>query len=88
MGNVEERSSEFIELACLRLAHMQYGCGDLLAVRIGSREAVEGEPNWQVLGFTPQLRSSVADGALRAIDVLRKVYALKRRQAGRPHDQR
>jgi hypothetical protein len=75
---VEERSSEFIELACLRLARTQHDCGDLLAVRIGPLKPIEGGPNWEVLGFTPHLPRVAMEGAMKAIDVLRAIYALEK----------
>ena len=73
-----ERNSEFIELACLRLARTQHGCGDLLAVRICPLKPTENKPNWEVLGFAPGLSPHAKEGAMKAIDVLREIYTLER----------
>jgi hypothetical protein len=75
---MEARSSEFIESACLKLARMQPGCGDLLVVRIGPIERTESGLNWEVLGFASNLSPLAMDGAMKAIDVLRGIYALER----------
>ena len=75
---MEARSREFIELVCLKLAHMQPGCGDLLVVRIGPVERTESGPNWEVSRFVPDLDPLARDGAMRALDVLREIYALER----------
>jgi hypothetical protein len=75
---VQERNSEFIELACLRLARTQHGCGNLLAVRIGPIKPTENKPNWEVMGFTPDLSPLAKEGAMKAIDVLREIYKLER----------
>ena len=75
---MEERTSEFIELACLRLARMQAGCAELLAVRVRRLEPTGPGPNWEVLGFTPGLSPSAKESAMKAINVLREIYMLEK----------
>ena len=75
---MEKRSTEFIELVCLSLARIQPGCGDLLVVRIGPLKPTEGGPNWEVLRFAPDLSPLAQEGAMKAIDVLRGIYALEK----------
>jgi hypothetical protein len=84
---VEERNSEFIELTCLRLARTQHGCDDLLAVRIGPREPIEGGPNLQVLEFTPRLPRVSAERALKPIDVPGATRSHNDAPVDLPHDE-
>jgi len=64
-----EKTKDFLEDECLKVARRQLGCKDLKAVRIGSLRPRGSGPNWEVLGFTPDLPPE-------AIDRLRGTYAL------------
>ena len=71
-----EKSPEFIEAECLRVARLQPGCRELKTVRIGRTRPQGTGPNWEVLGFTPDLPPIAKDFAVKAIHTLRQVYAL------------
>jgi hypothetical protein len=67
-----EKSRDFLEAECLDVARRQLGCKELQAVRIG--------PNWEVLGFTPELPPRAHEAAMTAIAPLRGTYALAKRK--------
>ena len=71
-----EESRSFIEGECLRVARLQPGCEHLKAVAIARLGSSDGEPNWEVLGFDPELSSAVRTQAIDAIDSIRSQYAL------------
>jgi hypothetical protein len=71
-----EKNREFIEAECLKVARVQQGCSDLGAVRIGRTRPSGSGPNWEVLGFSPELPPLAQSYALDAIDRLRQRYAL------------
>ena len=73
-----EKSWDFLERESLRVARGQLGCGHLKAVRIGPLKPLGTGPNWEVLGFTPDLPEGAKNNAMNAIDVLRGTWALKR----------
>jgi hypothetical protein len=71
-----EKTRDFIESECLKVARTQLGCHDLQAVRIGRTKPRGSGPNWEVLGFTPTLPKIAQDLAITAIAQLRQRYAL------------
>jgi hypothetical protein len=71
-----EKTKDFLEAECLKVARRQLGCRDLKAVRIVSLRPRGSGPNWEVLGFTPDLPPRAKEGAMEAIDGLRGTYAL------------
>ena len=73
-----EKSSDFLEDACLEVARRQPGCSELKAVRIGPLKPRGSGPNWEVLGFTPDLPPIAKQEAMQAIDKLRGIYAPKK----------
>jgi len=46
---------DFLEQEALRRARNQLGCCHLKAVKIGPLKPMGSGPNWEVLGFTPDL---------------------------------
>jgi hypothetical protein len=83
-GLMPERDQNFIEAECLEMARGALGCSDLRAVRIGPSEPGDGGPNWEVLGFTPDLPLIARSEALNAIAELRQTYALSWVQPPQP----
>jgi hypothetical protein len=77
-GKMPEKSREFIEAECLKVARLEQGCSDLVRVRIGRTKPRGSGPNWEVLGFSPDLPELAQIDALKAIDRLRQKYALAR----------
>ena len=77
-GKMPEKSREFIESECLKVARLEQGCSDLVRVRIGRTKPRGSGPNWEVLGFSPDLPELAQIYALKAIDRLRQKYALAR----------
>jgi len=75
-----EKSRDFIETECLRVARAQLGCHDLKQVRIGRTKPIGSGPNWEVYGFTPTLPPIAQDLAMTAIALLRQRYALAARK--------
>jgi len=73
-----EKSREFIEAECLKVARLEQGCSDLVRVRIGRTKPRGSGPNWEVFGFSPDLPELAQIYALKAIDRLRQKYALAR----------
>jgi hypothetical protein len=73
-----EKSREFIEAECQKVARLEQGCSDLVRVRIGRTKPRGSGPNWEVLGFSPDLPGLAQTYALAAIDRLRQKYALAR----------
>jgi len=73
-----EKSREFIEAECLKVARLEQGCSDLVRVRIGRTKPRGSGPNWEVLGFSPDLPELAQIYALKAIDRPRQKYALAR----------
>jgi hypothetical protein len=71
-----EKSRDFIQAECLKVAKRQLGCHDLQAVRIGRTKPKGSGPNWEVLGFTPALPPVAHDLAIIATAPLRQRYAL------------
>jgi hypothetical protein len=71
-----EKSWQFIEAECLKVARREQGCSDLQVVRIGRTKPAGSGPNWEVLGFSPELPELARSYALRAIDRVRQTYAL------------
>ena len=51
-GKMPEKSREFIEAECLKVARLEQGCSDLVRVRIGRTKPRGSGPNWEVLGFS------------------------------------
>jgi hypothetical protein len=73
-----EKSRDFIEAECLKVARAQLGCHDLKSVRIGRTRPIGSGPNWEVFGFTPTLPEVARKLAMTAIAPLRQRYALAR----------
>jgi len=71
-----EKSWQFIEAECLKVARLAQGCSDLRAVRIGRTKPSGSGPNWEVLGFSPELPPLAESYAREAIDRVRQRYAL------------
>jgi hypothetical protein len=65
-----------IEGECLRVARSQPGCGHLRAIAIARMEAPNRKPNWEVLGFDPELSPSMRSQAIEAIEIVRGQYVL------------
>jgi hypothetical protein len=72
----EERRS-FIEEECLRVARSQPGCGHLRAIAIARMYASNGGPNWEVLGFDPELSPPLRSQAIEAIEIVRVSTSLR-----------
>jgi hypothetical protein len=72
-----EKSKDFIEAECLKTARLQIGCRHLERVFIGRRKPAGSGPNWEVLGFTPQLPPRAQAAAETAIAQLTQKYALE-----------
>jgi hypothetical protein len=75
-----EKARDFLEAECLRVARLQLGCKHLQAVRIGRTKPSGSGPNWEVLGFKPELPTIAHQEAMEAIDGLRGRYALAKRK--------
>jgi hypothetical protein len=75
-----ETTATFIEAECLRVAKLQLSCSELTAVRIGRTKPRGSGPNWEVLGFTPDLPPQATEMAMTAIAALRRKYALAPRR--------
>jgi len=71
-----EKTAMFIEGECLKVAGRAQGCSELTAVRVGPLKPEGSGPNWEVLGFTPDLPPLAASSAHEAIAPLRQRYAL------------
>jgi hypothetical protein len=72
-----EKSKDFIEAECLKAARLQIGRRHLERVFIGRTKPAGSGPNWEVLGFTPQLPPVAHNGAVMAIAPLKQKYALE-----------
>jgi hypothetical protein len=72
-----EKSRAFIEAECLRVTRLQLGCHHVRGVRIGRTKPIGSGPNWEVLGFDPDLMPAAMQFAMDAIDVVRGRYALE-----------
>ena len=72
-----EKSREFIEAECLKVARQEQGCSDLQRVRIGRLKPSGSAPNWEVLGFSPDLPEIAKSYAMRTIAGVRQQYALQ-----------
>jgi hypothetical protein len=66
----------FIEGECLRVARSQPGCGHLRAIAIARMDPPNGRPNWEVLGFHPELSPATRPRAIEAIETVRGQYVL------------
>jgi hypothetical protein len=71
-----QESRSFIEGECLRIARSQQGCKHLQAVAIARTEPRHGAPNWEVLGFHPELSPAMRTQAIEAIESVRDQYVL------------
>jgi hypothetical protein len=71
-----EEHRSFIEGECLRVARSQPGCGHLRAIAIARTDAPNRKPNWEVLGFDPELSPSMRSQAIEAIEIVRGQYVL------------
>jgi hypothetical protein len=69
-------SRAFIEGECLRVARSQPGCGHLRAIAIARMDPPDGRPNWEVLGFHPELLPPIRSQAIEAIEIVRGQYVL------------
>jgi hypothetical protein len=72
-----EKSRDFIEAECLKVARRQLGYHDLQKVFIARTKPSGSGPNWEVLGFTPELPPRAHDAAMTVIAALRQKYALE-----------
>jgi hypothetical protein len=43
---------------------------------IGRTKSIDGGPNWELLAFEPELAPEAYMEAMKAVDILRQVYAL------------
>jgi hypothetical protein len=75
-----EKSADFIESECLRVARLRLGCGHLEAVRIEPTKPSGSGPNWDVAAFEPELLPIARAEAMDAIQMLRGTYALARKR--------
>jgi hypothetical protein len=71
-----EENRSFIEGECLRVARLQPGCEHLHAIAIARTEPPNGRPNWEVLGFDPELSPAMRAQAIEAIEIIRGQYVL------------
>src|ERR1700733_13654630 len=77
MGDaMPEEHWSFIERECLRVARSQPGYGHLRAIAIARTDAPNRKPNWEVLGFDPELSPSTRPRAIAAIETVRGQYVL------------
>jgi hypothetical protein len=77
MGDaMPEEHRSFIEGERLRVARSQPGCGHLRAIAIARTDAPNRKPNWEVLGFDPELSPSMRSQAIEAIEIVRGQYVL------------
>jgi hypothetical protein len=71
-----EKSRERLQTSCLTMCRRQPGCRHLQRVVIGRTKSIDGGPNWELLAFEPELPSKAYVEAMKAVDILRQVYAL------------
>jgi hypothetical protein len=69
-----EETRAFIEGECLRVARLHPGCEHLKAVAIARTH--NGNTNWEVLGFNPELSPATRTQAIEAIEIMRGQYVL------------
>jgi hypothetical protein len=71
-----DESRSFIEAECLKVARSHPGCEHLRAIVIARIDPIHGRPNWEVLGFDPELSPATRPRAIEAIDTVRGQYVL------------
>jgi hypothetical protein len=71
-----EKTKDFIEAECLKVARYGLGCSELEAVSIVRIKPEGSGPNWEVGSFSPALPEVALKDAKRRIDPLRQEYAL------------
>jgi len=79
-SHLPEKNADFLEAECLRLARRRLHCEHLEAVKIGPTRPLGSGPNWEFLAFKPELHDRAYDNAMRAINLLRRAYALARKR--------
>ncbi len=78
-SHLPEKTADFLEAECLKMARRRLHCEHLDAVKIGPTRPIGGGPNWELLAFKPELHDRTYDNAMRAIHLLRRQYALARK---------
>jgi hypothetical protein len=71
-----EEHRSFIEGECLRVARLLPGCKQLKAILIARMQPPNGGPNWEVLGFHPELSHTIRTQAIEAIEIVRDQFVL------------
>jgi hypothetical protein len=75
-----EKAADFLEAECLKMARRRLNCENLEAVKIGPTRPSGSGPNWELLAFKPEFDGRAYENAMRAINLLRRVYALARKR--------
>ena len=78
--HLPEKTAYFLEAECLQMARRRLHCEHLEAVKIGPTRPTGSGPNWELLAFKPELDERAYYNAMRAINLLRRVYALARKR--------
>jgi hypothetical protein len=73
-----DESRSFIEAECLKVARSVPGCRHLKAIVIARANSPNKRPNWEVLGFDPELSPTMRSQAIEAIEIVRDQYILAR----------
>jgi hypothetical protein len=73
---IPEKSEDFIEAECLKVARRGLGCSHLETVHIGRIEPSGSGPNWEVLAFEPELPPVARAEAMEKIAPMRQRFAL------------
>jgi len=79
-AHLPEKTADFLEAECLKMARRRLHCEHLEAVKIGPTRPSGSGPNWELLAFKPELDERAYENAMRAINLLRRVYALARKR--------
>jgi hypothetical protein len=75
-----ERTADFLEAECLKMARRRLHCGHLEVVKIGPMRPIGSGPNWELLAFKPELDGRAYANAMRAVQILRELYLLARKR--------
>jgi hypothetical protein len=70
------RPEKRLQASCLTMCRQRPGCRHLQRVLIGRTKSIDGGPNWELLAFEPELPPAAYTEAMKAVDILRQVYAL------------
>lgn len=71
-----EKSVGVLQGLCLQMCQQRIGCRHLQRILIGRTRPDGSGSNWEVLAFEPELSSIAHAEAMKAVDILRRTYAL------------